>query len=89
MLTKLWSGTVGDSVGAVMITGTPGRTEGMTNTDTLRAARLFRFELFFLADTSICMADSTTTADNAMIDIRTGLTILILLLRPPVFQRAL
>jgi hypothetical protein len=58
-----------------MITGTPGRTEGMTNTDTLRAARFFRFALFFLAATSICMADSTSIADMAMIDMRNGLTI--------------
>jgi len=70
------SATAGDSTGALTTTGagTLRGTEGMANTDTVRA-RLFRFELFFLADTPVCMVNSTTTTDIAMIDIRTGLTI--------------
>jgi hypothetical protein len=48
---------------------------GMMITGALRVARFFRFELFFLADTPICMVKSTSTTDIAIIDIRTGLTI--------------
>jgi len=73
MLTKVSVATTGDSTGGMKITGRLRSAEGMTNT--LRAARLFRFELFFLADTPICMVNSTSTTDIAMIDIRTGLTI--------------
>ena len=42
----------------------------MNNIGTLRATRLFRFELFFLADTSNWNANSTSTAEIAMIEIR-------------------
>jgi hypothetical protein len=63
------------SVGGVMITGTPAGSERVPNTDTLRVVRAFRFELFFLADTSICIAESTSNADNPMINVRAGLTI--------------
>ena len=69
------SATAGDSTGAVTINCTLRCTGAMKITGTLRAARLFRFELFFLADTPICIVNSTSTADRATIDIRTGLTI--------------
>jgi hypothetical protein len=75
MLMKELSAAAGDNVGGVTITGTLRCTGAMKITGTLRAVRFFRFVLFFLADTSICMADSTSTADIAMINIRTGLTI--------------
>jgi hypothetical protein len=87
-LTNVSVGTTVDSTGGVTITDTLRCAEGMTNT--LRTARLFRFELFFLADTPICMVNSTSTTDIAMIDIRTGLTIFdFSFLRPPVFQTRL
>jgi hypothetical protein len=53
---------------------------GITNTGTLRTVRLFRFELFFFAETPICAVNMTSITDIARIEIRTGLTILILLL---------
>ncbi len=75
MLTKVSVATTGDSTGGMKITGPLRSAEGMATTGTLRADRLFRFELFFFADTPICMVNNTSTTDIAMIDIRTGLTI--------------
>jgi hypothetical protein len=77
------------STGEVTITGTLLPTGFMKATGALRATRLFRFELFFLADTLTCNVNSITTTDIAMIDIRTGLTILILLLRQPLGHKCL
>src|SRR6266540_2492091 len=75
MLTSVSVATAGDSTGSVTTTGTFRCTGAMNITGTLRSERVFRFELFFLADTPICMVNSTSTADRATIDIRTGLTI--------------
>jgi hypothetical protein len=77
------------STGEVTITGTLLPTGAMKTTGALRATRLFRFELFFLADTPTCNVNSITTKDIAMIDIRTGLSIFILLLRQPLGQECL
>src|SRR4030095_454130 len=68
--------TRGVSTGGVTITGTLRTTGAMKITGVLRATRLFRFELFFLADTPICKVNTTRTTDIAMISIRTGLTII-------------
>lgn len=76
--------TTGDSTGDVTITGTLRATRGITITATPRAARFFRFELFFLAEAPIDNEKSTAIADIAMIDIRTDLTIVAFSLRPPV-----
>jgi len=43
-------------------------------TGALRAARLFRFELFFFAATSNCSVNNTITTDRAMNKVRNGLT---------------
>jgi hypothetical protein len=75
MLRKKPSATAGDNAGGVTTIGALRATTGITNTGALRAVRLFRFELFFLAETPICMVNSTSTTDIAMIEIRTGLTI--------------
>jgi hypothetical protein len=78
--------TAGVSTGGVTITGTLRNTGAMKITGVLRATRLFRFELFFLADTPICKVNSTRITDIAMISIRTGLTIFDSPLRQPLFQ---